>query len=194
MSARLDLINSMISTTGTSPLGSTDTAHPDYIDASGVLDNIIEEITAQAMWFNTEVRTLQADVNGEVVVPSLALSAEATDRSDKVRIRGTRLWDYANHTFTLDKDIEVKLLINVDLDDMPPIVRQWIRASARYEYFVDKDGAVAKTQFLKEKLDRIHQQMRAQNVRLSNINFFDSKAAANFYVRRGYTERGRIVR
>ncbi len=194
MSIELNLINAMISTTGTSPLGAADLNHPDYIDASLILEGIIEEINADAMWFNTEVRTLKAGTDGKIVVPQNALALEGVSRRDSYRIRGQHLWDYEKHTDVIGKDAKVKLLINVALEDMPPIARQWIRAAARYQYFVDKDGSQLKSTLLQKKAERVLVRMQAQNIRLMNVNFFDSRAAGNFYTRRGSYERGKIIR
>jgi len=194
MTARLDLINSMLSTTGTAPLSAGDTTHPDYIDADGILTDILGEFTTQELWFNTETRTLAVDGAGEIIVPSNAISADPTDPHVHARIRGNKMWNITDRTYTYTADLKVKLLLNVTLDDMPPIAIQFVRAAARYEYFLDKDGAETKLKRYLAKLDRLQVVLAATNLTHLDVNFFHGRAAANFYTRRTVNLSGRIVR
>lgn len=195
MTVRLNIINSMLATTGTSALSAEDTSHPDYIDASVTLDSVLLEYNSRELWFNSYVRTFQANSAGEIIVPSNALSCESVDRRDEMFIKGTKLWDNKNFTFNIARPIKCRVITSVELDDMPPAALAAVRAQARYEFFVDQDGSQKKSELLFRKYDQAERALDQINLRQASTNFFDGEAAANFYTRRypGST-RGRITR
>ena len=195
MTVRLDIINSMLATTGTSALSTEDTQHPDYIDASLTLDNVLAEFGSFPMWFNSYVRTLAANVSGEIVPPSDAMTCEPTDSSKNYFIKGNRLFNSDDFTFNIGADTECRIVTNVPLDEMPPAAVQYVRAQARLDFFVDQDGSEKKATLLARKAQDAMVRMDQINLRQHDINFFNGNAAANFYTRRSpNSTRGRITR
>ncbi len=187
MSSRLDLINSMLATTGTAKLTANDEAHPDYVTADDVLSRVLEEFHARELWFNTAIRTLNPDSTGRVVVPSNALSCDPTDASKDYAIRGQHLFDSGNFTFTINEPVECRIVTEVSLQDMPPIALQFVRAQARFDYFADQDGASTKLQVYAGVMQKKEQELITINMKHTDANFFSGKAFASFSTRRGAT-------
>ena len=184
MSLRLDLINSMLQTTGTAKLSAEDVSHPNYITADSVLSDVIEEFSSRPLWFNTTRRTLAADVDGRVIVPSNALSCDPVDVALDYAIRGQYLFDLGNFTNIIGTAVACEIIAELDLEDMPPIARQFIRAHARLQYYIDQDGSGAKVKLYTDAFQRKEQDLVLINMKHTDANFFSGKAYASYSTRR----------
>lgn len=184
MSLRLDLINSMLATTGTAKLSAEDTSHPNYVTADSILSDVIEEFSSRPLWFNTTRRTLAADVDGRVVVPSNALSCDPVDGALDYAIRGQYLFDLGNYTNIIGASVICEIIAELELEDMPPIARQFVRAHARLQYYIDQDGSGAKVKLYTEAFQRKEQELVLINMKHTDANFFSGKAYASFATRR----------
>lgn len=184
MSLRLDLINSMLATTGTAKLSAEDVSHPNYVTADSILSDIIEEFSSRPLWFNTTRRTLAPDTDGKVLVPSNALSCDPVDGALDYAIRGQYLFDLSNYTFTIGVAVPCEIIAELDLEDMPPIARQFVRAHARLQYYIDQDGSGAKVKLYTDAFARKEQELVLINMKHTDANFFNGKAYASFSTRR----------
>jgi hypothetical protein len=184
MSLRLDLINSMLQTTGTAKLAAEDTSHPNYVTADSILSDVIEEFSSRPLWFNTTRRTLAPNADGKVVVPSNALSCDPVDGALDYAIRGQYLFDLGNYTDVIGTSVACEIVAELDLADMPPIARQFVRAHARLQYFVDQDGGVTKVKLYTDAFQRKEQELILVNMKHTDANFFSGKAYASFATRR----------
>ena len=146
MTTRLDLINSMLATTGTARLAAADVTHPNYITADLILNDVVEEFSSKPLWFNTTYRTLTPNADGKIVVPSNALTCDPADASKDYAIRGQYLFDNGNYTFDIGEPVACVIVAELELTDMPPIAIQFVRAKARLMYYVDQDGSGNKLQ------------------------------------------------
>ena len=184
MSTRLELINSMLATTGTARLTAEDDNHPNYITASNILDEVVEEFNSRQLWFNTTIRTLAPNSDGRVVVPSNALSCDPTDGTKSYAIRGQYLFDLGNYTDVIDCSVECRIVMEIDVTDMPPVAIQFIRASSRFQYFLDQDGGGTKLQVYAQVLEAKETQLVTVNMRHQDVNFFGGASYADFSRRR----------
>lgn len=187
MTKKIDVINSMLATMGTSPLSAADTGHPLYATANQKLEELLEEFCTKQMWFNTHKRTLVRDTSNRVVVPEDSLSVQSTTPGRKVSVRGQYLFDDNDYTFEFDCDQEVIVIRNTPIEEMPPAAVQYIRAVARYEYFLDKDGDAQKVQAYAAAVQRKEVALSIQNTKQLNANWFNGDGAASFYTRRDAT-------
>tara|TARA_R110002012_G_scaffold96493_1_gene232523 strand:+ start:4970 stop:5566 length:597 start_codon:yes stop_codon:yes gene_type:complete len=183
MTAKIDIINSMLATTGTLKLSSADSAHPAYIEADLILTNELETFNSMELWFNTSKRELQPDVDGRIVVPSDALWVNPTNQ-ENISIRGQYLWDHDENTDIINKTIYCTIAIAVPIEHMPPAASQYIRALARYTYFLDQDGDARKAQHYMTAMQRAEYNLYNMNTKLSGLNFFKGPGFANFATRR----------
>ncbi len=186
MTVRLDLINSMLATTGTAKLSAADIYHPDYLRANSVLVDVLDEFAAKPLWYNTVIRELTANNNGRVVVPSNAISCDPIDISLDYAIRGQYLFDLTNYTDVIGAGVVVKCIIqmSVPIEDMPPVALQYIRAAARFQYFLDKDGSDKKIQIYGAILQNKELELNALNMKHTDANFFLGSGNIDYRTRR----------
>ena len=184
MSLELTIINSMLSTTGTASLSAEDTSHPNYITALAILNSVVEEFSAKPYWFNTTYRTLQPNLEGRILVPTNALSCDPADAALDYYVRGQYLFDNGNYTDIIGAPVDVIIVAKLALDDMPPIVIQFIRKKARLEYYVDQDGSANKIKSYSDEYYSTERDLVILNMKHTGANFFKGKAYASFTTRR----------
>lgn len=181
---RLGIINSMLRTTGTAPLSGEDTSHPDYLTANAVLDEIIEEISSKPLWFNTSIRTLSPATDGRIGVPSNAISCDPVNGDYNLVVRDRFLFDVDARTYVISVPIRCYIQAELDLADMPPEVIKFLRAEARYRYYLDGDGGTTKLSSYSQKAYNAAIELDAVNIARMDINFFKSRAARQFFTAR----------
>jgi len=177
----------MLATTGTAKLTAEDDQHPNYITADDILSEVIEDFSALDLWFNVSTRDLAPNVDNKVVVPSNALTVNPTDPSKNYVIREGFLFDMDTYSFTITDTVECRITYELTVAEMPPVAIQFLRADARFRYFVNQDGASAKVQVYSQDLERKYNQLIITHMKNSDANFFSSQAYANFAVRRAAT-------
>jgi len=187
MTTRLDLINSMLATTGTARLAAADVTHPNYITADLILNDVIEEFSSKPLWFNTTYRTLSPNIDGKIVVPSNALTCDPADASKDYAIRGQYLFDNGNYTFDIGESVACVIVAELELTDMPPVALQFVRAKARLMYYVDQDGSGNKLQMYAQNVAEKELELITLNMKNTDANFFAGKGYANFATRRAST-------
>ena len=187
MATRLDLINSMLATTGTARLAAADVAHPNYVTADAILSEVIEEFSAKPLWFNTTYRTLSPNSDGKIVVPSNALTCDPADASKDFAIRGQYLFDNGNYTFYINEPVDCVIVAELPIEDMPPVVLQFVRAKARMMYYLDQDGSGNKLQMYSQTVEAKELELVTLNMKNTDTNFFAGKGYANFRTRRAST-------
>lgn len=174
----------MLATTGTAPLSTSDTAHPSYRKASALLTDVLEEFHSMEMWFNTHLRTLQPNTDGRVLVPANTITCDPVDICKNYSIRGQYLFDNENFTFTINEPVECIVITDVPVQELPTAAYQYVRAKARYEYFLDEDGSTTKLQNYLGMYQQKMQDLVTTNLKLQDVNFFNSQAFLSFIVRR----------
>jgi hypothetical protein len=180
---RISLINSMLRTIGTSPLSGEDTEHPDYITANDVLAEVIEDVSSMPLWFNNSMAVLLQDNDGRLVVPNNAISCDPVDGANLV-VRDRYLFDVDKRTNVISRDVQCYIHYEVDLADMPREAIKFIRAAARYKFYLDEDGGAQKLRTYAANAYEAQVKLDAVNIARMDINFFHSRAAQTFFTRR----------
>ncbi len=129
---RLQAVNICLSSMGEPEIDTLDGAG---LDAEAA-DNVVGETSAalqQRGWhFNREIHKISPDVNGNLIVPSNALSIDTCGASmglDLVQ-RGTKLFDRVNNTYTFTAPVEVEIIALLDWDVLPAAARWAIAYTA----------------------------------------------------------------
>jgi len=174
----------MLATTGTAQLSASDTRHPSYQKADDILRDVLEEFSTMELWFNTSLRTLQPNTDGKVLIPSNTITCDPVDTTKNYVIRGQYLWDNGKYTDEINESVECIVIVELDVDDLPPSAYQFIRAKARYEYYLDSDGSKSKLDNYSYLAQVKADELAIQNIRLQDINFFNSAAFIDFVTRR----------
>lgn len=148
LTSELDAINTMLTTIGESPINSLD-------DISGVVDatiarSVLNEVSVQVQeegWhFNIDRNiTLTPDTSGNIYIPGNAIQVDASgyDELMDVAMRGTRLYDRDNHTYTFSKPVSCDIIYMLDWTDLPQAARHYITIRASRIFQQRTVGAVS---------------------------------------------------
>lgn len=137
----LQAVNEMLRTIGESPVTTVDSVDPLPVDveiALNALRFVNREVQARGWHFNTEIDyPLVRDGSNFLVLPSNALRVDTTDEYGHydVAVRGNRLYDRDEHSFTFTEDVEVNMVVVLPFEDLPEAARYYIaiRAARRFQ-------------------------------------------------------------
>jgi hypothetical protein len=145
----LEAVNQVLRAAGLAPVTGLGSANMN-VDAEGAL-NALEDAsrTFQARaggWeFNREFRTLPAEGNGSVLLPSDCISVRTAgeDRWRTFVKRGGKLYDRDNGTFNIGKSVKVQLVVYVEWDDLPQGARTAVIGAALKDWSYAKNPTPA---------------------------------------------------
>lgn len=145
MLTRLQVINDMVKSVGQRPFTTESTAHPMYQSANTTLQLVENAVAGHRWWYNTETREIQPDSSGHITVPANVIRADATGAEPKLQLRRNRMHDPSTGTWYITTHaLEMTLVFMREWEDLPHEARQYIRARAKYEFYVDHDGQETK--------------------------------------------------
>lgn len=170
---KLDVINSMLATKGTAPLTANDGQHPSYIKALAKFDEVDIEWQGKGWWFNTNTKIIEPTGNDELVFSQDALHVDPLDTRKNYVMRGFRLYDLENDTFTITAAEECWMVRRLPFEELPPNAAAYLRAHCRYEFFLDEDGGEPKlTSYLNARA-LAWNFFQTEHLKKADINFFE---------------------
>lgn len=154
--SELEAVNLMLATIGESPVSSLNNSGDLHIAmATQFLYDASREVQTVGWHFNYEEEyPLPLNIDQELVVPNNTLSLDVSDVDNAydVVMRGNRLYDRKNHTYTFSKSLRVDLTLFLPWDSLPQPARQYIAimASRRFQRRVQGDEVIEKTTAVEE--------------------------------------------
>lgn len=134
----LEAVNSMLATIGEAPVNTLDNSGLiDVAQARATLAEVSRKIQAGDWHFNREDNyTLTPDYYGVIQVPFGVLRIDTVGESSgiDITVRGNKIYNRKDHTFTFDKAIKVDMVVLLEWDDLPEPARQYIVARASREF------------------------------------------------------------
>lgn len=134
----LEAVNSMLATIGEAPVNTLDNSGLiDVAQARATLAEVSRKIQAGDWHFNREDNyTLTPDFSGNILVPFGVLRIDTVGESCgiDITVRGNKIYNRKDHTFTFDKAIKVDMVVLLEWDDLPEPARQYIVARASREF------------------------------------------------------------
>lgn len=130
---KLEAVNIMLSTIGESPVNSLSSGLVDAELAETILENISKSVQGEGWHFNREEAfPVSPNVNGEIIVPTNTLRADATlgHNSKDLIQRGTRMYDKKEHTYNIGETAKLDLIIELDFTELPEVARRYIAIKA----------------------------------------------------------------
>ena len=127
----LEAVNTMLSAIGEAPVSSLEnTELEDVAVAKNILNETIVDVQTTGYNFNTEYNfKINPDTSGNINVPNNAVYCDVSNRgttSDKdLVLRGERLYDRENQTFTFTDAVYVDLILILPWDDLPQPARRY---------------------------------------------------------------------
>jgi len=137
----LEAVNTIISTIGEAPVSTLENnSLEDVTAAKNILNETIVDVQTSGWNFNKEYNyKINPDTDGFVNIPANAVYADSSNRgstADKdIVIRGTKLYDRENQTFTFTDPQYVDLILILPWDDLPQPARRYctIKAARRFQ-------------------------------------------------------------
>lgn len=185
MYTRLDIINEMIVSTGARPLTAEQNRHPLYMKAEQLLERIQSAVQSIGLWFNTEVRNVAPQSNGEILVPQGCIKADPADRHVNLTLRGRRMYNLDTGSFEINEPVRLKMLFDVPLGDMPLAAQEYIRTRAVYEFYLNEDGGDPKLSHYRNNRDHGWNALYREHIRNRQVNVFDNPSNAVTRLRKG---------
>lgn len=134
----LDAVNLMLSVIGEAPVNSIEVPGlGDVAVAFQVLNEVSREVQEKGWTFNIENNyPLALSVSNEIEVPPNALRVDAEDSEGlNVTVRGNRLYDRENHTYTFSNPVKCQITFMLAFTDLPQAARYYIaiRAARKFQ-------------------------------------------------------------
>lgn len=99
--------------------------------ADDIIEATKEEVLAEGWSFNTDTNwTLVPDTSGYIAVSPSALRIDATDSTKKLVRKDGKLYDKENRTYVFSTAIDCDVVWNLDFDDIPVAMQQYITLRA----------------------------------------------------------------
>lgn len=153
----LEAVNAMLHSIGESPVvtidDDTDPLPVDVDIAVRVLRSVNREVQVRGWQFNVEERyPLTRDVDNFIPVPTNALHVDPDgDYSGRDGIlRGTRLYDKENHSYTWDTNITATIKFLLPFEELPEAARNYIAVRAGRKFQAGVVGSQILAAFTQE--------------------------------------------
>jgi hypothetical protein len=185
--SRGDIVNHMLRTIGERGVSYTQSQHPTVQTCNAVLDSEDLEFQQKGWWFNTEFDfNLAPDPAGEVHLPPKMLQFRRTNvafmsKSEKIRYtqRDGKLYDTKRHTFKIDTYVSVTLVVALDIADLPPVARNYLKHKAAERMYLDDEFEEGKLSRLADHRLRAWHDVMSEQFRATGMNALDSPNAQN---------------
>lgn len=138
---RLDAINEILRTAGSSPINSLTPGNPDTQTAENLLDKEWRLVLDLGWWWNTEDDAeLTADAAGEIPVPAHWIRFVPKDHRyfpKRLIIRDQKVYDLYNRTFDVGiSTLVVDAVLWLEWDDLPESAKAYITARAARQFVI----------------------------------------------------------
>jgi hypothetical protein len=173
--SELEAVNLMLETVGESPVSSLVTTGDLHISmALQFLYDASREVQTVGWHFNYEEEyPLALNLDYNLVFPSNTLSLDVSDIDNQydVVMRGNRLYDRKNHTYTFSKPIRVDIVFFLPWSDLPQPARQYIAilAARRFQRRVQGDDSIEKFTAVEETMAKAQLEDFEANTRDYNL-------------------------
>lgn len=136
MMTELQAVNRMLAAVGESPVVSLDAPLPEVLQARDVLSTVSLEVQSKGWHFNSDSNVkLSPDGIGNIFVATNALRVDATDDYADVTVRGGRLYDKSENTYTFKAAVLADVVWFFAFDTLPQAAKHYIyiKAARRFQ-------------------------------------------------------------
>lgn len=191
MTTRLDIVNAALGSTGVSPVSTYDSTHPDVQNIDPVINKVSKQVQKKGWWFNTDYElTLTAEVGtGKVIIPDNTLQIDPSDPSSKYVRRGKFLYDPVAHTFNIGESVDVDIIVELPINELPEDAALYILERVKHEYFMNDDGDLNKADRIEAAMNLAHVELKSAELKNSNLNINNRPAVLE--MKSGIVQSGR---
>lgn len=188
--SKLEAVNTMLSSIGESPVNSLASGLVDAELAESILDSTSRSVQNVGWHWNTEYNyKLSPLKDGTVKLPLNALCVDQSpnwgvNEVDLV-MRGTKIYDRKNHTFTISMTVEVDIVFALEFEEMPEAARHYTTIRAARTFQDRTVGSQELHGFQSKDEERAMIDLKSAEAEMADFNIFDSFAASRVMQRTG---------
>lgn len=183
MLTKLEIVNAALAAVGLKSVLSLDTAHPSVVKAINTYNRVYSRFLAKGWYFNEYYRTFVPDVNGEITVPTGALTINFNCQ-DYI-VRGNRVVDRRTGLLNIGTSLTGEYIEYLDVSDIPPIARTAFTDEYVYRFYLDEDGVEPKLSHYRNSAMLSSAELGAEDLKHRPVNFFNRPDRDVSYVTAG---------
>ena len=176
---KLEAVNIMLSTIGENPVNSLTSGLVDAELAETILGSVSKAVQSEGWNFNTEKKvSFSADSSGQIILPANILRADATVEADALDLvqRGLKMYDKKNHTYNINKAVNLDTIIELEFETLPEVARRYITLKASRIFQDRVVGSETLHKFNKEDELMAYTQLKDFEADSEDISIFDNNS------------------
>lgn len=125
---KLAAVNIVLSNIGMAPVNAIDNDNPMVLMASNTIDEVSLSVQSDGYTFNTEREyPFTPNSSNQIIIPDNVLALDSPyDQESNLIIRGGKLYDKRDHSFTFTEQLKLNVLWLFDFDDMPEPFKNYV--------------------------------------------------------------------
>lgn len=179
----LDAVNVTLEALGESRIVDLNTSNPSAGLARSALERKRTAALATGWWFNTVFKTATPATSGMVNVPWAQLALYGLDGT-KYGERDGVLYDLVEQTKIFTASVSLKVIIDIDFQDLPEYMAQWLAYDTAAEVYMNDLGNDANHQALALKAQEMYSLVMREHLRNMKYSTANTRTAAR--IRRGF--------
>ena len=176
---KLEAVNIMLSTIGENPVNSLTSGLVDAELAETILASVSKAVQSEGWNFNTEKKvSFSADSSGHIILPANILRADATVEADALDLvqRGLKMYDKKNHTYNINKAVNLDTIIELEFEILPEVARRYITLKAARIFQDRVVGSETLHKFNQEDELMAYNQLKDFEADSEDISIFDNNS------------------
>jgi len=173
---KIDAVNRMLRYIGELPIPSNTTIDElpeghEAVMALTILDETTRELQQERFWFNSATTTFLPNTDGYISIPFNVLSIRDARGSIKYLMSGNDVYDATNETKIFNDAISLKILIELDFDDLPDVFRTFVVLQSAKHLHMYLNGDETTQKVLLQELQLQSIKLDRENLRQAGVNF-----------------------
>jgi len=175
----LETLNMLLRLAGSSPVNSLESDHPDVANATTTMNRIRQRAQKRGWWYNIDYGVIfYPDEAGFIKIPTTVTTIQFSDSN--LVMRGRRLYDKEANSYMFTAQQEcLKLIKNLEWDDMPESMQEYCAYYAATEYIRDELEDPTKEQSLKESAGMARLDLQKEDLAMGQYNVFNTQRIAS---------------
>ena len=114
--------------------------------------------------------TLYPNTDNNILVPNNTLVFDATYPTDDLVLRGSKVYNLTDHTFTFTSSIQADLVFFLPYDELPAHVRTYVAVVAAQKFHMEVLNENADANYLREEALLSRRDFRRNELRAADVN------------------------
>lgn len=177
----LEAINNILPYFGEAPITRVDSKHPTVSMIMGVMQQTRLNLLNKGWWFNTaNTRLFPSSQDNMIVVPANSLNIIGT-HGDEVQVRGKALYDLRTGSFLFKKPVDVRIVYDVDFQDLPRTAAYWIQCRTTISAYSRDYGYEQNMGQMQTRQNQAWGDLVSQHLRKCKYSTLRSKNASKYF-------------